>query len=194
MFHLIDPNSGWSLHLLSLTLFSIFVSSVLLQKLFWVRIFDCWMAIPSVHLMLSFYWRWTLWVSSTHCTVFHLRSLPLIFEILSPPRSSEHPRGSFLATGDGLLRNHIPKEVSHSLSHLHWFLGPSLYFLIVSVSSWTCPTPPHHSQLQISIHFHGHLAISSVFPNTWLWIALPNPSPSQHPSSIFLLWLFYSSF
>jgi hypothetical protein len=43
---------------------------------------------------LSFYWRWALQVPSPHCRAFHLRSVPLGLESLSPPRSLVHSRGS----------------------------------------------------------------------------------------------------
>ena len=39
---------------------------------------------------LSFYWRWPLQVTSPHCGAFHLRSLLLNTESLSPPRSLLH--------------------------------------------------------------------------------------------------------
>ena len=67
----------------------------------------------------------------------------------------------------------------------------------VSISSWRWPSPPHPSQLHISIHFHGYLAISPVLPHTWSWnsLLLPIPSLFQSPpthTSICLLWLFIS--
>jgi hypothetical protein len=42
--------------------------------------------------------------------------------------------------------------------------------------------------LQISIHFHGHLAISPVLPHTWSWTPhtthpIPLPPTSLPPSS-----------
>ena len=43
---------------------------------------------------LSFCWRLALQVPSLHCREFHLRSLPLSFESLLPPRSLVHSRGS----------------------------------------------------------------------------------------------------
>jgi hypothetical protein len=54
------------------------------------------MATPSLHLMpsLSFYWTRTLQVPSPYCRAFHLRSLPLSSEHLSPSRSLVHSRGS----------------------------------------------------------------------------------------------------
>jgi hypothetical protein len=48
----IGPNLGLPPDLLSLSLFSIFVSAVLLdRKKFWVRVFDYGMATPFLHLM-----------------------------------------------------------------------------------------------------------------------------------------------
>lgn len=66
----------------------------------------------------------------------------------------------------------------------------------VSVSSWRCSLPMCPCQLQISTHFHSHLAIFPVFPHTWSWTLSPHYPP--HPSSLTfspstsLLWLFYS--
>jgi hypothetical protein len=57
------------------------------QEQFWVRVFDWpWQPIPPPD-ALSFHWRWTLQVPSPHWRAFHLRSLPLSSESLSPPRS-----------------------------------------------------------------------------------------------------------
>jgi hypothetical protein len=44
--------------------------------------------------VLSSCWRWTLQVSSPHCRVYHLKSLPSGPENLSPPRSLIHSSGS----------------------------------------------------------------------------------------------------
>jgi hypothetical protein len=68
----------------------------------------------------------------------------------------------------------------------------------VSVSSWGCPQSPCPFQVQIFIHYHGHLAFSPVPPHTWSWaphthIPLLIP-PTQFPSSICLLRLFYIPF
>ena len=52
--------------------------------------FDCGMATLFLNDALSFYWRLALQVTSPHCRAFHLRSLPLRPESLSPPRSLVH--------------------------------------------------------------------------------------------------------
>ena len=52
---------------------------------------DCGMAPLS---FLSFCWRWALQVPTPHCRTFHLRSLPLSPEYLSPPGSLVHSRRS----------------------------------------------------------------------------------------------------
>ena len=46
-----------------------------------------------------------------------------------------------------------------------------------SVSSWRYSPPLHPCQRQISIHFHGHLATSSVLSQTWI---LKSHSLSQY--------------
>ena len=82
-----DLNLGLSLDLLSLSLFSIFVSAVLWD---WNNsgLEICEIATPSLHLMTpSFYWKWTLQVPTGHCWAFQIRSLPLSPESLSPPTS-----------------------------------------------------------------------------------------------------------
>jgi hypothetical protein len=87
------PNWGQSLDLLSLSVFSIFVlqffyTGTILGQNFWV-----WDSNPIPLLnALSFYWRRILQVSSPHCWAFHLRSLPLSSENLSPSRSLVHSR------------------------------------------------------------------------------------------------------
>jgi hypothetical protein len=60
------------------------------------------------------------------------------------------------------------------------------------VSSWRFFLPPYPCQLHISIHSHGHLIIPSVPLHIWFWAphSLPILSPTQFPSSIYLLWLF----
>ena len=52
-----------------------------------------WQPHPSLD-ALSSCWRWALQVPSPHCRAFHLRSLPLSPESLSPPRSLVHSGGS----------------------------------------------------------------------------------------------------
>ena len=90
----LDPNLGLSLDLLFLRLFSIFFPVVLsdrnnsgleLLTVGWQPIF------PLDD--LSLHWRRTLQVPSPHCRAFHLRSLPLSPESLSPPRSVVYSRG-----------------------------------------------------------------------------------------------------
>jgi hypothetical protein len=83
---------------------------------------------------------------------------------------------------------HISNVVNLSQGHPHWFLGGSLIpglclFLELFL-------PPRPCQLQISIHFHGHLVISPVLPHTWSWIISIFPS-SQFLLSICFSWLFY---
>ena len=90
----IDPKLGWSLDLLSLSLFSIFCPcNSFRQEQFWVRIFDCnGNFIPPIH-SLSFYWRWILQVLSPHYWAFHLRSHPLVHEDLLLSKSLVLSRG-----------------------------------------------------------------------------------------------------
>jgi hypothetical protein len=57
------------------------------QEQLWVRdVTVRWQPHPSLD-VLSSCWRWALYVTSTYYQAFHLRSLPLIPESLSPPRS-----------------------------------------------------------------------------------------------------------
>ena len=89
------PNLGQSLDLLSLSLFSIFVTSVLLDRnnsgsefltVRWHPHRSTWWC--------PFYWRWILQVLSPNCWLLHLSCLSLCPEILSCPRSLVHSRGS----------------------------------------------------------------------------------------------------
>jgi hypothetical protein len=56
----------------------------------------------------------------------------------------------------------------------------SLAPVLSHVSVSACRSPPHLCQLQISVHFHGHLAISPVLPTPDPESAIPFPisSPS----------------
>jgi hypothetical protein len=82
------------------------------QEQWWVRVFDCGRATSSLHLMPSFYWRWTLKVPSPYCRALYPRSFPLSPESLSPPRSPVHSRGS---------PHLLPPEVAY----FHSFYWPS---------------------------------------------------------------------
>jgi hypothetical protein len=130
---------GLSLDLLSLCLFSIFVSTVHLDRnKLWVRVFDCGMATSSLHLMPCLSKRWTLQIPSPHCGAFHLRSLLLSPESLLPPRSPVH------LTGFPYL---LPPEVPY----FHSFCGPSglhscspppsKYLIMCSPFSLPLPSP-----------------------------------------------------
>ena len=75
-----DPKLGQSLDSLSFSLFSIFVPAVLLEQ-FWVRMFDCGMATPSLHLMPCLstggeLYCWTFQGLSLHRSLVHFRRLP----------------------------------------------------------------------------------------------------------------------
>jgi hypothetical protein len=64
------------------------------QEQLWARVLTLgWQPPPSLD-ALSFCWRWALHVPSPHCRAFHLRSLPLSSESLSPPMSLVHSGGS----------------------------------------------------------------------------------------------------
>ena len=74
------------------------------QEHLWVRFVTVgWQPHPSFD-ALSFCWRWALQVPSLQCRAFHLRSLPLSPESLSPPMSLVHSRESpQLPTSRGCL-------------------------------------------------------------------------------------------
>jgi hypothetical protein len=76
--------------------------------------------------VLSFYWRWTLQIPSTHCRAFHLRSPTLRPESLSFPMSLVLSRGSPYL---------IPSKV-----HVHSFCWPS-GLQSCSLPSTPTPTP-----------------------------------------------------
>ena len=85
----LDPNLGLSLNLLSLSLFSIFVLAVLLNKInSWSEFLTVgWQDHPLDVLSSTE-------VPSPQCWAFHLRSLPLGTENFLPPRSLLNFRGS----------------------------------------------------------------------------------------------------
>ena len=157
----LDPNLGLSLDLLFLRLFSIFFPVVLsdrnnsgseLLTVGWQPIF------PLDD--LSLHWRRTLQVPSPYCRAFHLGSLPLSPESLSPPRSVVYSRGF-----SNLL--HIKDACFHSFcwsSALQSFSPPPQY-LIMFLSSSPCllshPGPLHppcsdfFNLLNISNYFYS---------------------------------------
>jgi hypothetical protein len=108
---------GLSLNLLSLSLFSIFVPAVLLDRNNSGSEFLTvgWQPHPSLD-ALFFYWRWTPQVPSPHCWSFHLRSLFLSLEHLSPPRSLVLSRGTFHPSTSYLLR--LPISILSALDLL----------------------------------------------------------------------------
>jgi hypothetical protein len=61
------------------------------QEQFWVRVFDCGMGTPSLHLKPCLSTGGG--VPSTYFWSFHLNSFPLSSESLSPPRSLVYSRG-----------------------------------------------------------------------------------------------------
>jgi hypothetical protein len=101
----------------------------------------------------SFYWRWTLQVTSLHCWAFHLMFLPLTSENLSPSRSLVNSRLSLQSlTLWGCLFPFILLVLRTS------FLSPTpttpprpntrpcsllfpLYFLAHSFPPFLCPLP-----------------------------------------------------
>jgi hypothetical protein len=90
-----DLNFDLSLDLLFLSLLSIFVPAVLSDGSTSVSEFWLWDRNPIPPLnALFFFCRWNLQVPSPYCWAFHLRSLPLRSESLSPLRSLVHSRGS----------------------------------------------------------------------------------------------------
>jgi len=90
-----ELNLGLSLDLFSLSLFSIFVPSVLLDRHNSESEFLTvgWQLHPPLGAMF-FYWRKILQVPSPQCWAFHLRFFPLSLEILSLPWSLVHSRWS----------------------------------------------------------------------------------------------------
>jgi hypothetical protein len=90
-----DPNLGRSMDLLSLSLFSIFVSAVLLGRNSSGSVFLTvgWLHHPSIRCPI-FLLEMTSTSSFSPILAFHLRSLPLSPELLSPPMSLVHSRGS----------------------------------------------------------------------------------------------------
>jgi hypothetical protein len=89
--------------------------------------FDCGMATCSSRDALSFYWMWALQVPFWHCRAFHLRSLSLRPESLSPPRSLLHSRGA-------------PNLQPPNVACFHSFCWPSGISVLFSQ-----PTPDHVS-------------------------------------------------
>ena len=97
--------------------------------------------------------------------------------------------GSCLATGDGLFRFHISSVVSHCQGHPHWFSLIPGFYLTVKMTSTSIPlsVSDFHSFSWPSSHLFCHSStLVSESP-----IPLPIPPPSQFPSFISLLWLFY---
>lgn len=92
-------------------------------------------------------------------------------------------QGSCLATGGSLSRRIFPVLwVTAKATPIDSWVPPLSHF---SISSWKCP-----HQLQISIHFHGLVAISPVLPTPDLESALSSPFPSfPFPSHYLPLYL-----
>jgi hypothetical protein len=88
-----------------------------------------WQPHPSLD-VLSFCWRWALEVHSAHCRAFHLRSLPLSPESLSPPRSLVH---------SGESPHLLPSEVP-SFHSFCWPLGFSPFH---PHNTWSYSPLPH---------------------------------------------------
>jgi hypothetical protein len=84
--------SQFETDLISLSLFSIFVPAVLLDRNNSDSVFDYGMSSPSLNTP-SFYWRLTVQVCFLHCWAFYLRFFSLNSEHLWPPRSLVHSRG-----------------------------------------------------------------------------------------------------
>ena len=60
-------------------LLHLYICSSFRQGQFWMRIFGSRMTTTSLQLMpLSFYWRWTLEVPSSHCRAFYLLRVPYL--------------------------------------------------------------------------------------------------------------------
>ena len=134
-----DHKLGWSLDSLSLSLLSIFVPAVLLEGTILGQSFWLWHGNPIPPLYAIFFcWRWTLHIPFPHCWTFHLRSLTLSLESLSPPRCLVHSRGYLLF---------LPPEVAclHSFcwnSGLHSCFSPPQYLIM---SPYPPPFPLTHS-------------------------------------------------
>ena len=88
------------------------------QDQFGVRNFDCEVGNTILPLeVLTIYWRWTLWVPSSQCWAFWLRSLPLGPESLSPPLWY-FPEGPCT----------FPEA-----AYFHWFFWPSCLLPIAGI-------------------------------------------------------------
>ena len=119
-------------------LFSIFFPcSSFRQEIFWVRVFDYGMATPSLTWCRSFFRRYSLQVPSKHCRAFHLQSLPLSRECLSPHRSLVHFRG-----GGPPLTSYLPKLYISICSAYPWgFTSGSPQPVPDHVPLLLCPSP-----------------------------------------------------
>jgi hypothetical protein len=90
----LNPSLGLLLDLLFLRLLSNSIPIILSDRNKWVRVATVGCPTPSSLDVLSSCWGWALQVPSPYCQAFHPRSLPLIPESLSPPRSLVHSGGS----------------------------------------------------------------------------------------------------
>jgi hypothetical protein len=120
------------------------------------------MAILSLYLSMEVdYWRWTLLIPTLHCWAFHLRSLPLSPESLSPPRSLVHSRGLPI----------LPPPTS---------LGCPFPFILLALRASLCcaremlviPQNTHRSQSDAT-HSRVFILFKLVSPH-------PTPTPAMH--------------
>ena len=117
----LDPTLDLLLDLV-LRLLSISIPAVLSDRNNYGSEFWLWDGNPILHLMpsLSFCWSWTLQVPSPQCRAFHLRSLSLSPESLSPPRSLVYSRGSpLLPTSRSYLFPFFLLSLKNSVFFLH---------------------------------------------------------------------------
>ena len=121
-----------------------FQKCTVLSQIFWL-----WHGnpIPSPD-TLSFYWRWSLQVSSPHCRAFHQRSLPLSPESLSPPGSLVHSRGS----------RHLQYPEVACFNSFCWHSGLQSCY---TANTWSCsslflPIPPSLPPPGIFFFFWHH--------------------------------------
>jgi hypothetical protein len=153
----LDSKLGWSLDLFSLKLFSISIPAVLSDRNNSGSEFWLWDSNPIPPFdTLSFHWRWAPQVPSPHCRVFHLRSLPLSPESLSPPRSLVHSRGS-------------PHLLPPKVACFHSFCWPSGLQFCPPPHTWPCsPLPlPVLSSTWVSSSLCPHDCF--LLPPKWDW-------------------------
>jgi hypothetical protein len=144
-----------------------------------------WQTPPSFD-TLSSCWRWALKVPSPYCLAFHLRSLPLSPESLSPPRS-------LVQSLEGLPPPFFP---GYLFQFFLLALRASVLFPNPHPNTWPC------SPLPLPVTFLTHMPPSSLvkcflLPPKWdwgiltwdLWLVSLLESRALYPGNSVLFWL-----